>query len=49
MTDKKHQRPKLIDRWWVRLLVAAWILAVVSVYLRLQLLRLLEITQVPGR
>jgi len=36
-----------LDRWWVQLLVAAWILAVVTIYFRTQLQRLLEI--LPGR
>jgi len=38
---KAPRRP--LDRWWVRALVAAWIIAVVTIYFRLQLLRLLEI------
>jgi hypothetical protein len=39
----RRERPKLIDRWWVRLLVAAWIITIVVVYFRLQILRLIEI------
>jgi hypothetical protein len=37
----------LRSKWWVQLLIAAWILAVVTVYFRLQFLRLLEIAP-PG-
>jgi len=37
----------LLSKWWVQLLIAAWILAVVTIYFRLQLLRLLEIAP-PG-
>jgi len=34
-----------LDRWWVLLLVSAWMLFVVVTYFRLQLTRLLEIAQ----
>jgi len=37
--------PRWIDRWWVQALVAGWILLVVTLYFRLQLIRLLEIAQ----
>jgi len=40
-----NQGPRWIDRWWVQALVAGWILLVVTVYFRLQLMRLLEIAQ----
>jgi hypothetical protein len=40
---KPEKTRDLLSRWWVQLLVAAWILAVVTIYFRLQLLRLLEI------
>jgi hypothetical protein len=36
-------RRRLIERWWVQVLVAMWVLAVVTVYFRLQLMRLLEV------
>ncbi|MGD0110574.1 MAG: hypothetical protein ABSD48_01790 [Armatimonadota bacterium] len=32
-----------LDRWWVQVLVSAWMLFVVVTYFRLQLTRLLEI------
>jgi len=43
MSKPEKPRQSLIDRWWVRALVAIWILAVVTIYFRLQLQRLLEI------
>ena len=33
----------LLSRWWVQLLAAAWILAVVTIYFRLQLLRMIAV------
>ena len=43
MNDRGSGRPRLIDRWWVLLLVAGWIVAVLAIYFRLQIARLLEI------
>jgi len=43
MNDSGSGRPRLIDRWWVQLLVAGWIVAVLGIYFRLQIARLLEI------
>ena len=43
MSDRDFRPPRLIDRWWVQLLVAGWIVAVLTIYFRLQLARLLEI------
>jgi len=43
MNESGSGRPRLIDRWWVQLLVAGWIVAVLTIYFRLQLARLLEI------
>ena len=34
--------PSPLDRWWLRLLVAAWIIAIVTIYFWLQIRRLLE-------
>jgi len=40
----KPDKPRdLLSKWWVQLLVAAWILGVVTIYFRLQLLRLIAI------
>ncbi len=40
----KPDKPRdLLSKWWVQLLIAAWILAVVTIYFRLQLLRLIAI------
>jgi hypothetical protein len=44
----KPPKPRdLLGRWWVQFLIAAWILAVVVIYFRHQLQRLVEI--LPGR
>ncbi len=45
MRRDEKPRPKLIERWWVQALVAAWVLVIVTVYFRLQLMRLLEVAQ----
>jgi hypothetical protein len=43
MKAPEGNRAKLLDRWWVQLLLAVWVLAIVVIYFRLQVLRLLEI------
>jgi hypothetical protein len=43
MTESK--RPRLMDRLWVRLLLAAWVLGIVAYYYHLQLARLLALTR----
>jgi hypothetical protein len=35
--------PRLLDRWWVGLLAAAWVVAIVVIYYRLQLARLVQV------
>jgi hypothetical protein len=35
--------PTLLDLLWVRLLAAAWIAAIVLIYYRLQIVRLLQV------
>ena len=35
--------PSLLDRLWVRLLVAGWVIAIVLIYYRLQIMRVLEV------
>jgi hypothetical protein len=35
--------PPLLDRWWVRLLAAAWVVAIVVIYYRLQWVRLVQV------
>jgi len=49
MKKKEDEAPSLVGRWWVQALVAAWVLGVVVIYFRLQLLRLLEIAQAQVR
>ena len=49
MKKKEDETPSLVDRWWVQAVVAAWVLGVVIIYFRLQLLRLLEIAQAQVR
>ncbi|UCC68095.1 MAG: hypothetical protein JSV79_13465 [Armatimonadota bacterium] len=44
MSHIQEPRPTLIDRWWVHLLVALWILAIVTIYFRLRISELLQIT-----
>ena len=41
----ESRRPRLIDRLWFRLLVAAWVLGVVVYYYWLQGTRLLTLTR----
>ena len=36
------ENTKWLDRWWLRLLVAAWMILILALYLRLQLHRVLE-------
>ena len=43
MSERDGKPTRLIDRWWVQFLAAAWIIAIVVVYFRLQILRLLEV------
>lgn len=43
MNQPQQPRRKLIGRWWVQLLVAFWILAIVTIYFRLRISDLLEI------
>jgi len=43
MNQPERRRPRLIDRWWIRLFVALWILAIVTVYFRLRISELLQI------
>ena len=41
--SKSNNAGGLLSKWWVQLLIAAWILGVVTIYFRLQLLRLIAI------
>ena len=41
--ERPIQKPELLDRLWVRLVVAGWIIAVVLIYYRLQIGRLVEV------
>jgi hypothetical protein len=34
--------PSLLDRGWIRLLIAAWLILILAAYLRFQLHRVLE-------
>ena len=43
MTESK--RPRWIDRLWVRLLLAAWVLGIVVYYYHLQIARLMTLTR----
>ncbi len=43
MNHPQQPRWKLIQCWWVQLLVALWILAIVTIYFRLRISELLEI------
>jgi hypothetical protein len=43
MSEPGRQTRSLLDRWWVRLLVAAWIIAVIVVYFQRQVQRILEL------
>lgn len=40
---KESRRTRLIDRLWVQLLLAAWVVGIVMYYYRLQLARLLSL------
>ncbi len=42
MTEPEEKAGGLLDRWWARLLVAAWIVAVLAIYFRLQIMRVLK-------
>jgi len=41
MTDPREREDGLLQHAWIRLLVAAWIIAILAVYLRLQIGRVL--------
>jgi hypothetical protein len=36
------KRPTLLDRGWIRLLIAAWLILILAAYFRFQLHRVLE-------
>ncbi len=42
MSEPEKEQAGLLDRWWVRLLVAAWLVAVVAIYFRFQIMGVLE-------
>jgi len=42
MTEREGKGKRLLDRWWVQVLVAVWVLAIITIYFRLQIMRLLE-------
>jgi len=44
MSQTHEPPPRLIERWWVQLLVSLWVLAVVTIYFRLRISELLQIT-----
>ncbi len=44
MNEPNRDRPRPIDRWWVQLLVSLWIIAIIVIYFRLQVLRVFELT-----
>jgi hypothetical protein len=46
VSEPQENRPTLLDRWWVRLLVAAWVLAIVTIYFWRQIGRVLELAGV---
>ena len=43
MREPERKGRRLIDRWWVQVLVAVWVLAIVTIYFRLQLARMMEV------
>lgn len=46
MSQREKPRRRLIDRWWVQLLIALWILMIVTVYFRLRMGELLQLAGV---
>lgn len=49
MSEPEKKQAALLDRWWARLLAAAWLVAVVAIYFRSQIMRVLEmIGRPPG-
>jgi hypothetical protein len=46
VTEPEEKTGGLLDRWWARLLVAAWIVAVLAIYFRLQIMRVLTMAGV---
>ncbi len=50
MSEPEEKTGGLLDRWWARLLVAAWLVAVVALYFGLQAMGVLEMMGLlPGR
>jgi hypothetical protein len=43
MSEKERGCQGALDRWWVRLLVAGWVVAIITVYFWRQIQRVLEI------
>jgi len=43
MNDSPERPPSLLDRWWVRALVAGWVLAIVTVYFWRQIQRVVQL------
>ena len=43
MKTGRDGKPELVGRWWAQVLVAGWVLATVTAYLWLQVMRLIEI------
>jgi hypothetical protein len=35
--------PRLLDRWWVGVVAAVWVVGIVVIYYRLQLVRLVQV------
>lgn len=42
MSEREPESLGLLDRWWGRLLAAAWVVGIVAVYFQRQLARVLE-------
>jgi hypothetical protein len=58
MSKELGRKPGRYDRlvellrkphWWLDLLIAAWVLVAVTVYFRLQILRLIEVAQAQAK
>jgi hypothetical protein len=45
VSKPRGERPTLLDRWWVRLIVAGWIVTIITVYFWH---RLREVLQLAG-
>ena len=43
VSEARGTRPTLLDRWWVRLIVAGWIVAIITVYFWHRLREALEL------